>query len=346
MIFSTRAFAALSIAVGTLFGATAQADDCGPLTMITSVDLVPTSNNTWQFAPVMIGNARRLMLIDTGGFVSEITPQAVQEFGLAHRQLGFMQVDVTGATSQEAAVIPSFSLGGLSAKSIEFVIAPGRTLFGDNKELVGIIGPNILRKYDVDIDFGAHKLNLMSPDHCEGKVVYWHPAAIAVLPMHVLPSGHIVVSVTLDGKEERALLDTGAMESTLTLPIAEGDFNLKMGKPDTPYVSELNGKPGAAIYKHRFSSLSFGDIAASNPEFVIIPDLVNHPLELQAGTGTRFVDTNARDETAPILLGMNVLRHLHLYIAYKEQKLYITPAGAPPNVAQATDAPGGTAAEK
>jgi hypothetical protein len=29
-----------------------------------------------------------------------------------------------------------------------------------------------------------------------------------------------------------------------------------------------------------------------------------------------------------MLLGMNVLRHLHLYIAYGEHKLYVTPATA------------------
>ena len=29
-----------------------------------------------------------------------------------------------------------------------------------------------------------------------------------------------------------------------------------------------------------------------------------------------------------MLIGMNVLRHFHLYIAYKEERLYITPAGA------------------
>ena len=32
---------------------------------------------------------------------------------------------------------------------------------------------------------------------------------------------------------------------------------------------------------------------------------------------------------ANILLGMNILRHLHIYIAYQEHKLYITPAGKP-----------------
>jgi hypothetical protein len=28
----------------------------------------------------------------------------------------------------------------------------------------------------------------------------------------------------------------------------------------------------------------------------------------------------------PLILGVGILRQLHLYIAYKEQKLYITPA--------------------
>jgi hypothetical protein len=29
-----------------------------------------------------------------------------------------------------------------------------------------------------------------------------------------------------------------------------------------------------------------------------------------------------------MLLGMNVLRNLHVYVAYKERKLYVTPATA------------------
>jgi hypothetical protein len=27
-----------------------------------------------------------------------------------------------------------------------------------------------------------------------------------------------------------------------------------------------------------------------------------------------------------MLIGMDILQHLHLYIAYREQKLYVTPA--------------------
>jgi hypothetical protein len=39
-----------------------------------------------------------------------------------------------------------------------------------------------------------------------------------------------------------------------------------------------------------------------------------------------------------MLIGMNILRHLHIYIAYKEHKLYITPAGTPTATAESTAA--------
>jgi predicted aspartyl protease len=337
-----RAFGALFVAASFLIGMenAASADDCHPLTLITSVDLIPTTNNTWQFVPVTIQGTPKMMLLDTGGAVSEVTPQVVDELGLSHRHLEFQQENVAGETSDQAATVSKFEIGRLSAKSIEFVIAPEKKLFGDDNRLVGIIAPNILRNYDVDIDFGAHKLSLLSPDHCEGKVIYWPASAVAVVPMHVLNLGHIVVTVKLNGQDVRALVDTGASNSTLMRPTAESDFGLKMGSADTPYLDDLQGKPGASIYRHRFATLSFGDITVSNPQFDIIPDFVEHPLELSASIGSHFVDPNAKDEAAPMLLGMNVLRHLHLYIAYKEQKLYITPGGVPAPQAN----PGGAAA--
>ena len=46
-----------------------------------------------------------------------------------------------------------------------------------------------------------------------------------------------------------------------------------------------------------------------------------------------------------MLIGMNVLRHFHIYIAYKEEKLYITrAANTPPNAPTAQTPPGATPA--
>ena len=48
----------------------------------------------------------------------------------------------------------------------------------------------------------------------------------------------------------------------------------------------------------------------NNPDLVLVPDQLSRQ----------------PDEAPKILLGVNVLRQLHMYVAYKERKLYVTPA--------------------
>jgi len=80
------------------------------------------------------------------------------------------------------------------------------------------------------------------------------------------------------------------------------------------------------IYRHRFASLSFGGVTVANPMIDVIRDLAER-MGPRTVTGTRVPDV--QEELPDLLIGMDILRHLHLYIAYGEQKLYITPASAP-----------------
>jgi len=316
------------------------AEDCRPLTLITSVDLVRRDGDPHVFVPVTINGKSRLMLLDTGGWNSEVTSQSVADLGLPYVSIRYSEVNLAGEESHQAATVDSFSIGQLTTKSVEFVVAPERYLFQGEPEYAGIIAPNILKNYDVDIDFGGGKLNLLSADHCEGKVIYWPANAVAVVPIHVLRSGHILVPVKLDGKNVSAILDTGAYTTTLMMPLAEGDFGLKMGSADTPKVFEMPDRPGAATYEHKFGSLSFGGVSVSNLSVAILPDFMRS----KTGTpqlGSRLGTGGTHEQVPDMLIGMNVLRHLHVYIAYQEQKLYITQgdgaqatpvaSGSPPN---------------
>jgi predicted aspartyl protease len=333
---ATIAFAVLFFAALTT-GARAD-EDCRPLTLITSVDLSSRVGDPHVFVPVTINSHQKLMLLDTGGWSSEVTSQAAADLGLPYVSIRYSDVNLAGEESHQAASVDSFSIGQLTTKSVEFVVAPDRYLFHDEPEYVGFIAPNILKNYDVDIDFGGGKLSLLSPDHCEGKVIYWPASAVAVVPMRVLRSGHILVSVKLDGKDVNAILDTGASTTTLMMPVAEDDFGLKMGSPDTPKVAEMPDRPGAATYEHKFASLNFGGVAVSNLSVAVLPDFLRN----KAGgpqLGSRLGSSNAQEQVPDMLIGMNVLRHLHVYIAYREQKLYITQADG----AQATPVANGTA---
>jgi hypothetical protein len=112
---------------------------------------------------------------------------------------------------------------------------------------------------------------------------------------------------------------------------------LKMGSPDTPRIGTLSGDKiggaaagsGPGVYQHQFKTLDFDGIAVGNLSVAIVPDFLKDKYGATALTGTRIVSRTANDEFPDMLIGMNVLKHLHIYIAYGEGKLYATPAGVP-----------------
>ncbi len=317
--------------------APARAGDCPPLRMATSVPMAYDASGR-PFVPVKIGTAKKFMLVDTGGGLSVIGQQTVDELGLDHVRVAVAQYSVSGAYTDQAADASPFAIGNLVAQHMQFMIDPDKSEFGG--DAAGVIGPTILRFYDVDFDFGANKFNLMLPDHCPGKVIYWPASGVAVVPMQVTKAvGHIIVPVTLDGVKLNALIDTGASTTFVTSLVAESDFGLKPGAPDVPDAGPLKGAPGARIYRHRFHSLSLEGIAVNNPDIDIVPDLNRHLLSTPPPIGTRIPTNDEAAGLEDITIGVDVLKHLHLYIAYKEKMLYATPAEpAPAGVAAASAA--------
>ncbi|HEY4264004.1 MAG TPA: retropepsin-like aspartic protease, partial [Micropepsaceae bacterium] len=176
------------------------------------------------------------------------------------------------------------------------------------------------------LDYGAGKLNLISPNHCEGKVVYWQAPTVAIVPMRVDTQGKITFPLTLDGHTIRAILDTGATRTALNLDVAKRVFNIDTSDPDLQKVGELKGGYTAQIYNRKFKSLSIEGVTVTDPLITLLPNMVSLTSE-QRSAGSLVRDT---DKQAPdMLLGMSVLNKLHVYIAAHEGKLYITQASTP-----------------
>ena len=278
------------------------------------------------YVPVQINDAHKAMLVDTGGFFTGITQEAADELKLSLRHAHAKFIGMSGDETSGVARA-SLKVGNLTAAGMDLIILPGVHGLGSD-DAVGLIGANLLRDYDLDLDMGGKKINLISQKHCDGKVVYWPNNGVAVVPIRVNEIGHIFVPVQLDGHPLQAMLDTGADESTLTLPVAQATFGVTPGDSSTPVAKEpLNGK--VIVYTHRFKSLSLEGIAISNPTLVLIPDMMRKmdPHDSIEGD-TRIRNPNSDIGTPDMILGMDILRRLHVYIAYKEKKLYITPAGA------------------
>lgn len=310
----------------------AAADDCR-LARIASFDF---SDKGALFVPVWINGTSVQIVFDTGAPASAIDPNVANKLGLPqHRIMQGAMYDIAGQPISYIATIHDLNFGNAHASNAEFVVWPSP--ISTQAQIGGMLAADLLRHYDVDIDFGAHKLNLFSQDHCPGKVVYWASSNVAVIPVHVVASGHVIVPVKLDGQSFDAVLDTGSTYSFLSVEAASNTFHLTPGSSDMASAGNY-GPGGVPVYRHTFKNLDLGGLSFGNPTLSIFE--IGAKTRAPTHLGSRIADFDERGGNTDFVLGLSELRHLHLYIAYQEQKLYISPAVASTGVAAAS----GTAA--
>lgn len=128
-----------------------------------------------------------------------------------------------------------------------------------------------------------------------------------------------MVPVELDGKDLDALLDTGATNTILTEKAASQYFDLKRDSPGMTRVDDT-------YYQRTFDTLDLNGLAISHPVVLIRNDDMGYALKLRPQTGTRLSSAGESNGLTSIILGMHELKHFRVFISYKEQKLYLTPA--------------------
>jgi predicted aspartyl protease len=323
-----RSFLSIVFVTGAVLPAFAA--ECGPLNLITSMDMITVSGGRPGIAAKIMDKPVTL-LVDTGGAFSMVSRSVVRELKLPVGQAQIEIVNVAGQRSREQVRLPSITLGTLRQEGAYFMVDPADAPSGE-RSFQGVIAPDFLSRVDADFDFGAKKLNLVSPNHCEGKVVYWSaPAsapALAVVAFRIDRSGHISFPVRLDERRVNAILDTGAYNTALNLDIARRTFNVDTNAPDVEKVGQVEGSFKADIFRKQFKTLAIEGVTVNNPTIDLLPDLMTAPGGTPTSTGSLIRDS---DNNLPgIILGMNVLSRLHVYIAYKEAKLYITAAAVQP----------------
>lgn len=255
-----------------------------------------------------IGETPITLLVDTGAPFSVLREPLAQRLGLKYDVLLNKRVELLGGVKMyRYTAVKGFTLGKLKGDGPVFALMPDNEV--DQSMPDGLLGANILSVYDVDFDFAHAKLNLFLPHRCPGRVVYWtqDESAIAKIPMNVQHGLHIEVPVAVEGTPMNAYFDTGAAGSMMDLDDAS-KFGLTPSSPDMkPHGAAVDGK---IAYLHTFKTLSFEGVTVMNATIDLEP----------------YEKTHYRGHD--MLLGIEILRQLHLYIAYQERMLYVTAAGA------------------
>lgn len=310
--------ASAALTVGFL-GA-ARAEECSPLKIINSLKTEPLARTGLVTVPITLNGVEKKFLFDTGGSLDQITQATAEELKLPMKPARFRTTGLHKNDSTDYVSIYDVVLGTQHGSSQFMVTA------NPNVPFDGIIALDRMNRQDLDLDFAAQRVNYFSTDHCEGKVVYWPHQVLSVIPV-TLEQGHIDVQVQLDGHLLRATLDTGSTRTNLRLDRAMEKLGFSPDAPAPPDTPK--GNPERQIYPRRFSTLSFDGVTVANPLIIIQP--------LQYGGGkddTATLASRAQHEddvanrlSADMLIGMDILRHLHIYIASRESKLYVTEAG-------------------
>lgn len=303
-----RAWLALAFAILSSVPARAADDDCR-LRRITSLAM-KTDIVGRPLIPVRVAGADKMFLVDTGGAYTMLTHDTAREMRLPSSPVEPRQfVFVNGASAERTARAP-FQLGRLPFGARTFLVTPASL---EIPGADGALGPDIMRNFDIEFDFAARRFNVFSSDHCEGGVVYWTDKPHSVLPFVLDGAGHLTTQAVLDGHIVDVLIDTGASATNLTLEDASAEFGITAGTRGMTRVDDGDHDARGKIYSYSFGSLDLAGISVRRPMVLIRPDR------------TGIAQSGMRPE---IILGMTVLSKLHVYVAYREQKMFITSADA------------------
>lgn len=331
MKFTSLLMPAAFLLLGPLLDVPALAADCGPLKQLASLPLATGPGGLATLAVTINGQPGRLLL-DTAGGKSNLSQAAVTALDLHSLSTnGSRLLSRNGNASNAYVNVGTLGIGNIQAVDLQFMVSPNPQL-GANPAFPfdGVLANDLLRT-DMDMDFPNGKLGLFSPDHCDGKVVYWNAKVIAVVPFSTQRPGvmgnrdtHIRIPVMLDGKHLTAVIATGAARSLISARTARYDFDVTAQSPGAVPLGVVGGDPGKKVFGHVFQTLSFEGITVNNPHLGVMPDVIgakDPQNQTATGTRTRKVDDGLEPD---LTIGMDILKSLHLYVATTEQKLYIT----------------------
>jgi hypothetical protein len=180
-------------------------------------------------------------------------------------------------------------------------------------DIVGEVGADILSGFDMEVDLKNGRVILFSQDHCPGDVVYWTKSEYAAIPLDIDPAGHSSIQMKLDGKTVSVAFELAATGAFMSMKTAKRIFDIDENSEGVTPITE--GSSDGPRYRFPFKALSINGISISNPKVDLDPSRIECRLPHCFGGSDLY-------------LGVEELKYLHLYFAFKEKMLYVTPADA------------------
>jgi tetratricopeptide (TPR) repeat protein len=276
------------------------------------LELPITMNSLRPTIPVKINNRDAKFVLDSGAFYSLMSSATAAEYNLklTPAPFGFRIMGVGGSAEAKIATVKEFTIVGITIKNVEFLVGGSEVAAYE-----GLLGQNLLEKFDVEYDLVSGAIRLFRTEGCEHTLLaYWLKPDQDYSSMHIdaidPANPHTIGVAYVNGQSIRVAFDTGAFTSVLSAKAAA-----RAGiKPDSEGVIEAGysgglGRGRVKTYIARFASFKIGDSE----------EIKNARL--------RFADMDLG--FADMLLGADFFVSHHIFVANREHKLFLSYNGGP-----------------
>ncbi len=234
------------------FGAACRIDERSALTL--------TVARNFLLAPVQVDGADLQLVVDTGAEATLLTPETVEDLGLARDPARrSVLMGVGGLVHSQNATIHQLRIGRLIRTEHSVGVGAIGHIDERGTRIGGLLGTDILSHYDVEIDVPRRRIAFYDVSGCSG-FIPWGGAATAV-PVRFNRQGLTFLPLTVDDRPVRALLDTGARSSLMTRQVAASlGVTEMMLQADPARGGTGVGLASIQLHQHHFDRVALGAI--------------------------------------------------------------------------------------
>jgi predicted aspartyl protease len=275
----------------------------GPCSIERRADVPVETAGGLPAVSVILDGKPATLILDSGAERTALTLDALKrlniKFDFAH------QATVQGigaAMTTMTATIRSFEIGGMALRDRLVPVAPISLPKLPGGQPDGLLGADILSRYDVDLDLPHAMMTLYRARPCPDSKPPWSAAYITFRGR--LHRNRLLIPIELDGQQLAAVLDTGAGAGVTIGEAAAlriGVTEEALGQDPMFSVGGV-ARDKAAIHLHRFALVTVGLDIVRNPVLPVAP---------------------LPDSAFGALIGMGYLNARHVWLSYPTAQVFV-----------------------